>query len=317
MSCVRFSVCRFLRYGLAAVLLSITFTTQAYVPQDYKWAETDLPLSYRIDPDGAPGVQDGSDAIAIRSAFATWEAVACSNLAFEEQAWIEPAVVNRDMTNRVFWAKDQAKWNAVGGRPSTLALTFVFYSNADQRANDADIIMNGVDWNWSTATGMTGNQVADIETVVLHEIGHFFGLGHTNDVNAVMFPRNVASIRRLPAMDDIDGACALYSNGMSLAPVGAQCMGNADCASSVCVEDETDKYCSQQCTPSQANNCPPDFTCEGTSSGDFCRKNLTSDELCDQCNRTDQCNSGLCLSVPGFNNFRSFCTRACDPTPGP
>lgn len=299
--------------GLGLLLTLFSAKAQAYVPQEYRWTQEDLPLSFEIDPAGAPGLNDGSDLTAIRSAFDSWEAVTCSLLTFEEKAWTAPSIVSRDLKNKVFWAKTQAEWGYVGGQPTTLALTFAFYDLQTKRAQDADIILNGVDWMWTTAQGSAGNKVADVETVVLHEIGHFFGLGHTNDANAVMYPQNNAAIRRQPASDDQTGVCALYPDGMALAPIGAPCQQNPDCASSVCVEDSGDRYCSAACTPSAAETCPLDFPCQTTPVGDFCLKVLVSDELCDQCQSGEQCNTGLCLSVPGYNQFKPFCTRACDP----
>lgn len=311
-----FHISQYLGLVLGLCLFSFATNSLAYLPLNYLWSADDLPFSYRIDPNGAPGIEDGSDLVAVRNAFTSWEEVACSKVAFTEEAWMEPAVVNRDMTNRFFWAKNQAQWTSVGGQPDTLALTFVYYDLANNQAQDADIIMNGVDWNWSTVNGGASGRIADVETVALHEVGHFFGLGHTNDANAVMFPQNNASSRRMVSTDDVNGVCALYPNEGVLGPVGAPCQQNADCASSTCVNDSGMLYCSAQCTPSQANNCPVDFPCQNTPAGDYCLRPLIADELCDQCQASEQCNSGLCLSVPGFNNFKPFCTRACDPTPG-
>ena len=316
---LRLSTRHFLIVSALALFIGGVFCVadaQAYVPQNYRWTAEDFPLSFRIAPEGAPGINDGSDIEAIRNAFQTWETVGCSTATFREDPWSEPATVNRDTRNKVFWAKNQADWNAVGGQPETLALTFVFYDTSDGRARDADIISNGVDWTWSTGgVGGTG-RVADVETVLLHEVGHFFGLGHTNDPNAVMFPQNNAASRRQVTMDDVNGICALYPGDGAPAPVGAPCQAPTDCASSVCVVDGGNSYCSQQCSLEQTNNCPLDFPCQATAQGNFCLRPPQTDELCDQCQTSQQCNTGLCLSVPGYNNFRPFCTRACDPTPG-
>lgn len=60
------------------------------------------------------------------------------------------------------------------------------------------------DENWSTdGTGI------DLETVVLHEIGHVLGLKHSTDYNAIMYP-TYHGIRRSLALDDCEGIWALY-----------------------------------------------------------------------------------------------------------
>ena len=48
---------------------------------------------------------------------------------------------------------------------------------------DADISFNGVDYDWSVSTDE--NKV-DYQSIVLHEVGHFIGLGHSADPEAVM-----------------------------------------------------------------------------------------------------------------------------------
>ncbi|MFH4979489.1 hypothetical protein AB6A40_006198 [Gnathostoma spinigerum] len=57
--------------------------------------------------------------------------------------------------------------------------------------------------HWST-TGRTG---LDIRHVALHEIGHAFGLEHSNDPNAVMYPYYMGQVRKgfWLTNDDVDG----------------------------------------------------------------------------------------------------------------
>ncbi|XP_027925260.1 metalloendoproteinase 1-like [Vigna unguiculata] len=59
---------------------------------------------------------------------------------------------------------------------------------------------------WST-TG--AGDFIDLLSVVLHEIGHVLGLGHSNDSNAVMAP-TYTGVRRNLAQDDKDGLNNLY-----------------------------------------------------------------------------------------------------------
>ncbi|KAI3857275.1 hypothetical protein MKX03_024421 [Papaver bracteatum] len=64
------------------------------------------------------------------------------------------------------------------------------------------------DERWSTNPDQN---IIDLETVCLHELGHVLGLGHSSDTNAVMFPSIAGGQqKRTPTADDINGIRALY-----------------------------------------------------------------------------------------------------------
>ncbi|KVH92768.1 metalloendoproteinase 1-like [Cynara cardunculus var. scolymus] len=66
-----------------------------------------------------------------------------------------------------------------------------------------------IEENWSDGPGPTAGTI-DLESVTVHEIGHLFGLDHSDNPNASMFPSiNYGVIRRLHA-DDINGIKTLY-----------------------------------------------------------------------------------------------------------
>lgn len=296
----------------------------AFSAQGHTWPnDASQPVSFRLDPSGAPGIEDDSELDAIRRAFQTWQGVACSYLTFTEEPWMEPRTVQADGVNRIFWAKNEGEWDAV--QRSTLAYTYTFYRLEDRKIVDADIHANGVYWQWTTTDGQVTDTRVDVETVLFHEIGHFFGLDHSTDPSAAMYPANNKGLQRAPANDDIHGICALYPNGEPVpggganeGAVGAPCQLNGDCASSLCADDTLigRKYCTAVCTPG-ADTCGPGYQCTNTSSGNYCLAPAPVDELCDQCTNGSQCSSGLCTNVEGKNNYQPFCTRACDPsTPG-
>lgn len=311
---------------------------QGFSAPGHRWPDADrAPVPYMVDPRGSEDAGAEPTVAAVRSAFSTWQSVACSHLRFEPQAFVpaeegNPARRNAlgyDGSNRVFWVEDESAWP---GDPATIALTYTFYTtDARSAILDADIIVNGAHWRFtaSEAEAGRGNPPAvDIETVIFHEVGHFFGLEHSQDPEAAMFPSNNKVLQRGPARDDVEGICALYSNGAPLphapemgagGPVGAPCLAHSNCSSALCVQDPLypEPYCSRVCAFGAPSTCPAGFEC--VPSGDnqaFCLKPEPVDELCDQCSLHEHCASGLCVGVPFRNGGAPFCSRPCDPTPG-
>jgi uncharacterized protein (TIGR03382 family) len=317
---------------LSALFVFASARALGFSTQGHRWSNApEDPVTFELDPAGTADVPDDTDLEAIRRAFMTWETVSCSYLRFQEQPWSGDRSVAPDTLNRIYWAEDPAEW---GGNQGTLALTYTFYRlDGDMRITDADMVFNGVHWVWTTyeeEIGMGTPAKVDVETVAFHEIGHFFGLDHSTDPQAAMYPSNNKLKQRDPSADDIAGICSLYSNGEPVpgdpnnptgndgGPVGAPCQAPIDCASSLCIDDQliNRQYCTAQCAPERPETCPAGFLCEMTQMGAFCLAPAPVDELCDQCNDGSHCATGLCIQVPNVNNNAPFCSRACDPTPG-
>jgi uncharacterized protein (TIGR03382 family) len=302
---------------VVAAVFAAGFSTQGN-----RWPnQAGQPVTFMINPAGAPGIGDTSDDEAIRRAFGTWDSVACSFLQFQEQPWVEPAVVAADGVNRIFWVTEG--WPQ--DQRTTIALTFTFYRTDTHVITDADISNNAVYYMWTTTDSAVSQTTVDVETILFHEIGHFVGLDHSQDPQAAMFASNNKLIQRGPAQDDVNGVCSLYHNGQPPpdvpqggSPVGAPCQAAQDCASRLCADDPLvgRAYCTAPCQIAEANACPAGYQCTTTGQGDYCLAPVVTDELCDQCQGSNQCSSGLCLTVPGYNYFQPFCTRACDPTNG-
>lgn len=104
--------------------------------------------------------------------------------------------------------------------PVTIAVTWTYFTDDsgvnpdDGVIGEADMLMNGVDYQWSTVNA--GGQT-DVASIAAHESGHYLGLGHSNVEDATMFPTTVQgdiSLRTLHS-DDIAGSRYLYGNGPS------------------------------------------------------------------------------------------------------
>jgi hypothetical protein len=123
-----------------------------------------------------------------------------------------------------------------------LAATFTgFYSSRGDgtyRINDADIVTN-TNYNWTSEGEPDGcSSEFFIEGVMVHEVGHLLGLGHSNVAGATMYP-SVSSCNNNPATtaaDDNDAIGNLYGStgGPVCSARGASCTSNSQCCSSRC-----------------------------------------------------------------------------------
>jgi hypothetical protein len=93
---------------------------------------------------------------------------------------------------------------ACGG--NCLAATFTGYyqrrSNGTYRIYDADIVTS-TGRDWATAGETCSGQEFRIEGVMVHEIGHGLGLGHTSVSGATMYP-SVSACNNNPASTEAD-----------------------------------------------------------------------------------------------------------------
>ena len=104
-----------------------------------------------------------------------------------------PGAQRNDRFNDVGWARLSN---------GTLGVTW-----STSGTDEADMAIN-TRYAWNTGcVNRTGS--FDLETVYLHENGHVAGIGHSSDINAVMYPSYQAAHCTL-GQDDKNGIAALY-----------------------------------------------------------------------------------------------------------
>lgn len=165
----------------------------------------------------------------VDASFKTWTSVTCNAQRvdlevkqLEEPSECSEAQQNLDgpNVNSVAFVWD---WDDRGYDDNAFAVTSVFAN-----AKSGEIL--GVDMELNETQGNLGNccpngpcttlrcsirGIVDIQNVITHEAGHFFGLGHSNLTDATMYSQ--ASVgetsKRVLKSDDTAGLCSIYPPG--------------------------------------------------------------------------------------------------------
>ena len=199
----------YLKYGIEANgrVVPVRWATQAA-----RYAVTDREV---------PGVTTAALRDALRRAAATWTAAPDTALSLVEEGVTTAPPVLIDGRSTIGFL-DRPDLDRVLGQTS-----FVLDSVTGQLL-EADIFFNSR-FDWSVASGGEAGRV-DLESVALHELGHFLGLGHSAigeselagagrrvlASGAVMFPIAFAPgaiADRLLQPDDLAGIADLYPAG--------------------------------------------------------------------------------------------------------
>jgi len=116
-------------------------------------------------------------------------------------------------------------WPHAGQSNLIIALTTTTYNPLDGRIFDADIEFNTKNFPYSSTADSTPS--TDLMNTTVHEIGHFLGLGHTDDIEATMYPRanNEETKKRDLNCDDVAGLVFKYPANEA----NGYCTPTADC----------------------------------------------------------------------------------------
>ena len=201
------------------------------------------------------------------------------------------------------WVYWESNWGSLPGVGSgTIGITLSW--GAGRWFAQALVAFNEQHYTWNT----NGNNT-DVQTIALHEFGHFIGLDHYDEYDAnkqqecyygntypsVMCAGHTGNSARILTTDDILGVCSLYPNDGA---TGSPCNDGRDCDSGICHEDG---YCTSEC--SSSTQCPTGYVC---SSG-LCVPDAPAAN-CDVCGWLPCENDSFCV---GNASSLNFCTEYC------
>jgi MYXO-CTERM domain-containing protein len=175
---------------------------------------------FGVQQDGSPKrhITYATAHAAIANAFGKWGKANCGNghpsFAIDDTDGIcGPVVCNKHefdqkTANASVWMFRDDGWPYVGAT-TTIALTTLSVQVTTGRILDADVEINSFGTDITTSET---NVVADLDSIVTHESGHYLGLAHSPDAASTMYasysPASV-SIRSL-SPDDEAAICAAY-----------------------------------------------------------------------------------------------------------
>lgn len=176
-----------------------------------------------IDPDGTPDLPSATTEDAIARAMAVWTSAAeecgAGLVVFRRVAEGEPLTVEEALgysaegpnMNVLTFVTDEETWRSAGRSQFTIAET-----NSTVRASTSDIIDVDIELNDAfftfTDTVPLPDDGLDLQSVLIHELGHLLGFDHTQDPESVMWPTEEEGVdlkRELLPMDRA-GVCEAF-----------------------------------------------------------------------------------------------------------
>jgi MYXO-CTERM domain-containing protein len=175
---------------------------------------------------GTQDLDPGDTRAVIQKAFRAWTDVPCgkdgkdgaASMTFQERGPVDckKSEYNKSGQNVNVILFQDDNWN-YRGIDGTLAKTSVTYNDETGEIYDSDIEVNAAN-NTLTITDDPKKIEYDLQAILTHEAGHFIGIAHSPDGNAVMYasysPGSISQRDLTP--DDVEAVCTIYppNNGV-------------------------------------------------------------------------------------------------------
>jgi len=258
----------FAKLALAAITVSATGLTsvaQAWEPIDSSRPVWRTAAPYTLHSAGSADLGFSTTEAEVRRGMDDWTRVACTSLRTTYGGTVSSLPRSGDGASGIGWI--ESGWphdsNAIG----------VTSPRFWREIGEADMQMNGVNFTWITGSGRGG--MVNTYSIVAHEGGHYYGLGHSDVSSAMMYFAYGGGIGSI-GTDDQNGICALYPGSGS------------DCTTT---------------------GCPSGYECSGA----MCVRIMGDGGICSPCTSGAECSSGACLGYPDGSGYCGApCTTSAD-----
>ncbi len=196
-------------------------------PQPDHWDFSAFPVTWNLNPAHGTNIQ-GSHSVAevMQAAFNTWTGAPNASLQIARggDSTLNVESQSPSNINLICFVCSDADFSK---ESSTLALTITTTATAAGQSDGhggttrfaGQIIKADILFNPNSSYSTDGGSGQDLQTVAIHEIGHFLGLDHSAVVRAVMFP--FASSLQALSYDDVAGISVLYPKNPQDVATGA------------------------------------------------------------------------------------------------
>jgi MYXO-CTERM domain-containing protein len=257
----------------ALALLTVIAAALVIAPSARAWSPIDGsrpvwcgPAPYSMNNAGSADLGGMSEA-EVRRGMDAWTTVACSGLRTNYRGQVPNTPGSYEGTSTIGWIESGWRHDA-----RAIGVTGPSWSFGGGEAciQEADMELNGFNYTWITGSGR-GSSVNTF-SIVLHEGGHYYGIGHSSDPGAAMYGAYSGGISSITG-DDEDAICSLYPG------TGVDCT---------------------------TTGCPAGFECVGGS----CEAIVGDGMFCSPCSSNDECGGEADLCV-GYPDGARYCGVSC------
>jgi hypothetical protein len=171
-------------------------------------------VSFNFQRNGTQDLDPAETKVVVAKSFQHWAEVPCpdgstATMTFVpgDDVYTKRPEYNKDgpNVNVIFFRDDDWPYKGIDG---TLATTSVSFDKTTGEIWDADIAVNSA---FNTVTLSDKKIEYDLESIMVHEAGHFIGIAHSDDPFSIMAPTyNPGSTNRKLTEDDVAAICAAY-----------------------------------------------------------------------------------------------------------